>query len=134
MPAPLGPPGTIGSVVSTVLVSLGVVAAAICVLLIALSDPDQPATLARPIRRAGPRRHPARTPDPPPREAGPATLSLPARARPRTRPPSLARALWTRARSAMALLVLVTFTGVVLAALVGTGLAVAVRAFTRAVR
>ena len=34
----------------------------------------------------------------------------------------------------MALFVVVTFTGVVLAALVGTGLAVAVRAFTRAVR
>lgn len=49
-------------------------------------------------------------------------------------PPSLARALWRRARSAVALLVLVTFTGVVLATLVGTGLAVAVRAFTRAVR
>jgi hypothetical protein len=120
--------------VSTVLVSLGVVAAAICVLLIALSDPDQPATLARPIRRAGPRRQRVRRPAPTPLEPEPVP-SLPAgRAPSRTRAPSLARSLWTRARSAMALLVLVTFTGVVLAALVGTGLAMAVRAFTRAVR
>ena len=119
---------------STVLISLGVVAAAICVLLIALGDPDQPATLQRPIRRAGPRRHPARAPEPAPLEPEPATPSAPSRAPSPTVWPSLARALWTRARSAMALLVLVTFTGVMLAALVGTGLAVAVRAFTRAVR
>jgi hypothetical protein len=138
----VGPPGTIGSVVSTVLVSLGVVAAAICVVLIALSDPDQPATPARPIRRAGPRRHPARAPEPAPVETEPAAPSLrsgtqpapPVRAPTRTVRHPLARALWTRTRSAMALLVLVTFTGVVLAALVGTGLAMAVRVFTRAVR
>ena len=130
----MGPAGTIGSVVSTVLISLGVVAAAICVLLIALSDPDQPATLYRPTGRAGPRRHPARRPEQPALEPEPATVALPPRARARTVTPSLVRALWTRARSAMALLVLVTFTGVMLAALVGTGLAVAVRAFTRAVR
>jgi hypothetical protein len=160
--------------VSTVLVSLGVVAAAICVVLIALSDPDQPATPARPIRRAGPRRHPARAPEPAPVETEPAAPSLrsgtqpslrpgtqpaprsgpqpaprsgtqpalrsgtqpapPVRAPTRTVRHPLARALWTRTRSAMALLVLVTFTGVVLAALVGTGLAMAVRVFTRAVR
>ena len=119
---------------STVLVSLGVVAAAICVLMIALSDPDQPATLARPIRRAGPRRHPARTPEPAPPEAEPVAAEPATRTPSRPRPPSLARSLWRRARSAMALFVVVTFTGVVLAALVGTGLAVAVRAFTRAVR
>jgi hypothetical protein len=138
----VGPPGTIGSVVSTVLVSLGVVAAAICVLLIALSDPDQPATLARPTRPARPRRHPARTPErtavesevPAPSPHSGPQPSFGARASARTAPPSLARALWTRARSAMALAILVTFTGVVLAALVGTGLAVAVRAFTRAVQ
>jgi hypothetical protein len=128
--------------VSTVLVSLGVVAAAICVLLIALSDPDQPATLARPIRRAGPRRHPARTPEPAPVESEAGAPSVrsgtqpgpPTRAPTQTVPPSLLHALWTRARSAMALFVLVAFTGVVLAALIGTGLAMAVRAFTRAVR
>ncbi|HYX44667.1 MAG TPA: hypothetical protein VE760_06450 [Acidimicrobiales bacterium] len=118
---------------STVLVSLGVVAAAIWVVLIALSDPDQPATLARPIGRAARRREPVPTPEPAAVHTEPAP-SRPALMRSRTLPASLARALWARARAAMALLVLVTFTGVVLAALVGTGLAVAVRAFTRAVR
>jgi hypothetical protein len=124
--------------VSTVLIILGVVAAAICVLLIALSDPDQPATLHRPIARAGPRRYPARTRERAPLRAEPVRsgppATAPARGPSRARATSVARALWTRARSAMALLVLVTFTGVVLAALVGTGLAVAVRAFTRAVQ
>ena len=119
---------------STVLISLGVVAAAICVLLIALSDPDQPATLHRPTGRAGPRRHPTRAPEQPPLEPEPVGVALPPRRAVPTASPSLVRAVWTRARSAMALLVLVTFTGVLLAALVGTGLAVAVRAFTRAVR
>jgi hypothetical protein len=120
--------------VSTVLVSLGVVAAAICVLRIALSDPDQPATIARRTGSAAPRRHPARIREWVPRPAEPVAHPEPVRASPRTAPQSLAHTLWTRARSAMALMILVTFTGVVLAALVGTGLALAVRAFTRAVQ
>ena len=118
---------------STFLVSLGVVAAAICVLRIALSDPDQPATIARPRDRAGPRRHPARTRERAPRSPAPVER-VPARSALRTASPSAALSIWTRARSAMVLLILVTFTGVVLAALVGTGLSLAVRAFTRAVQ
>jgi hypothetical protein len=117
--------------VSTFLVSLGVVAAAIWVLRIAMSDPDQPATVARPTGRAAPRRHPARLRQGAPGPAEPAGPAGPAW---RTALASMAVALWTRARSAMALVILVTFTGVTLAALVGTGLALAVRAFTRAVR
>ncbi len=119
---------------STVLVSLGVVAAAIAVLRIALSDPDQPATIARPTRRAGPRRHPARARERAPSPAEAAVPVRPARRSPRAVLLSLAVALWVRARSAMALAILITFTGVVLAALLGTGLALAFRAFTRAVQ
>jgi hypothetical protein len=120
--------------VSTVLVILGVVAAAICVLRIALSDPDQPATIGRPTDRAAPRRHPARAQE---RAPSPAEIAAPVRpARPPVRAAarSLSVALWVRARSAMALVILVTFTGVVLAVLLGTGLALAFRAFTRAVQ
>lgn len=119
---------------STFLVSLGVVAAAICVLRIALSDPDQPATLARPTGRAGPRRHPARTRERAPRPAGRARAVGPAAASAGAAPAPLAVALWGRIRSAMALAIIATFTGVVLAATIGTGLALAVRAFTRAVQ
>lgn len=119
---------------STVLVSLGVVAAAICVLRIALSDPDQPATIPRPTGRAVPRRHPARVREGAPTTTEPATRAGPGGRSFRTALASVAVALSTRARSAMALVILVTFTGVTLAALVGTGLALAVRAFTRAVQ
>ena len=66
--------------------------------------------------------------------AEPVTPRKPLPVFPRAASTSLAVGLWTRARSVMALMILVTFTGVVLAALVGTGLALAVRAFTRAVQ
>ncbi|HEX2274388.1 MAG TPA: hypothetical protein VHG90_11000, partial [Acidimicrobiales bacterium] len=56
-------PVTIGSVVSTLLASLAVVAVAICVLRIALSDPDQPATTRPPTGRG---RRRSAGPDPAP--------------------------------------------------------------------
>lgn len=119
-------PISIGSVVSTFLISFGVVAAAtVCVVVIALSDPDQPATLRRTTDRDR-----ARTPRKP-RPARPAKPVRPARVRPRRRREQ-ARA-WIRLRSGLALIVLVTFAGVVMAAVVGTSLALAARALRRAV-
>lgn len=128
---------------STVLVSLGVLAAAMLVVWIAISDPDQPATIHRPVDRATRGRpHPVHdavagdgpadaapqgtdaTAEPdvtPPRPTAP---SRPARESPR---------LWTWLRSVLALVVLVAFAGVLLAALVGTGLALAARALRQAV-
>lgn len=93
---------------STFLVSLGVVAVAMGVLRIALSDPDQPATVRRDTGGARPVRA----------------------ARQRTR--RLGGA-WLRLRSGLALVVLVVFVGVVVAAMIGVGLALAVRALTDAI-
>ena len=105
---------------STFLVTLGVGLAAILVVGIALSDPDQPATIRRPVDRAA--------------TAGPApvtTVSPPAPPRPR-RPRRRAGPL-ARLRSALALVVLVAFVGLMLAVLVGTVLALAARTLRHAV-
>ena len=112
IPEPLGCPGSIGSVVSTFLVTFGVVAAAVvCVVAIVLGDPDQPATVRGSRRRASP------SPD--------------RRARPH---PRRQRAgAWLRLRSGLALVVLVAFVGILFAAVVGTSLALAARALRQAV-
>jgi pyruvate/2-oxoglutarate dehydrogenase complex dihydrolipoamide acyltransferase (E2) component len=123
--------------VSTFLVSLGVVAAAVGVLWIALSDPDQPAMIGRRTGRADRLARSARQ-VPPAAERSPerpaATAAAPPAAAPTATQRSLLRSLRDRTRSAVALAILVTFMGVVLAAMVGTALALAVRAFTRAVQ
>ena len=93
---------------STFLVCLGVVAVAIGVARVALSDPDQPATLRR--------------------DTGSAKTSRPAARR--ARPLSGA---WVRLRSGLALVILVVFVGVVVAAMIGAGLALAARALTDAI-
>jgi hypothetical protein len=147
--------------VSTFLVSLGVVGAAVVgVVLIALADPDQPATNHPPSHREG--RHRRRVGAlliPPPSDPGtpspsPAPGSEPATHRPVARVHTLPEAPvrevpvparrpvqerrrpargWLRLRSGMALVVLVAFVGLVLAALVGASLALAAQALSRAV-
>jgi hypothetical protein len=154
--------------VSTFLVSLGVVGAAVVgVVLIALADPDQPATNHPPSHREG--RHRRRVGAlliPPPSDPGtpspsPAPGSEPATHRPvarvhtlpetpvrevpvparrpvqeRRRPAQERRRPargWLRLRSGIALVVLVAFVGLVLAALVGASLALAAQALSRAV-
>jgi hypothetical protein len=147
--------------VSTFLVSLGVVGAAVVgVVLIALADPDQPATNHPPSHREG--RHRRRAGAlliPPPSDPGtpspsPAPGSEPATHRPVARVHTLPEAPvrevpvparrpvqerrrpargWLRLRSGMALVVLVAFVGLVLAALVGASLALAAQALSRAV-
>jgi hypothetical protein len=102
--------------VSTLLVSLGVVVAAILVVRIALSDPDQPPTIRRPASR-GPT--PAAIPIPAP-------ASAPSRARRRI-------GALARLRSGLALVILVAFVGVLLAVLVGTAVALGARALRHAV-
>lgn len=146
---------------STFLVSLGVVGAAVVgVVLIALADPDQPATNHPPSHREG--RHRRRVGAlliPPPSDPGtpspsPAPGSEPATHRPVARVHTLPEAPvrevpvparrpvqerrrpargWLRLRSGMALVVLVAFVGLVLAALVGASLALAAQALSRAV-
>lgn len=101
---------------STFLVSLGVVAVAIVVLQIALSDPDQPATVRRDTG-GGRRQRPQR----PSRAAAPAAGA------------SEVSGSWRRLRSGLALVILVVFVGVAVAAMIGAGLALAARALTDAV-
>ena len=146
---------------STFLVSLGVVGAAVVgVVLIALADPDQPATNHPPSHREGRRRRRVGALlIPPPSDPGtpspsPAPSSEPATHRPVARVHTLPEAPvrevpvparrpvqerrrpargWLRLRSGMALVVLVAFVGLVLAALVGASLALAAQALSRAV-
>lgn len=101
---------------STFLVSLGVVAVAIVVLQIALSDPDQPATVRRDTG-GGRRQRPQR----PSRAAAPAGAAADV------------SGSWRRLRSGLALVILVVFVGVAVAAMIGAGLALAARALTDAV-
>jgi hypothetical protein len=129
-------------VVSTLLVSLGVVVAAILVVWIAISDPDQPATIHPPVDRATRAR-----PDPADRavarygaadaeQGSVATVEPDVTSPPSPAPPRPARErsrFWIWVRSALALVVLVAFAGVLLATLVGTGLALAARALRQAV-
>ena len=141
-------PVSIGSVVSTFLVSLAVVGVAVWVLRIALGDPDQPATERPPTRRGWRRSDPTGGPD----DAGPTTPSeeaesvaaspgsaeappaRPGRAR-RQREWRRTRAAgaWLRLRSALTLVILVTFVGVLLAVAVGGALTLAARALREAV-
>jgi len=90
------------------LVFLGVVAVAIGVLRVALSDPDQPATVHR--------------------DTGGGRVPRPAGRRVRR-----ASGAWVRVRSGVALMILVVFVGVAVAAMVGAGLALAARALTDAI-
>ncbi len=155
---------------STFLIGLVVVAATVFVIRVALSDPDQPATIRRPtdrdrvprLHRPRPAQKPAARPGPAPAPDVPltaeATLTVPlppatlpeeppvrAATRPEQRPVRRsaqhrprkprrepARA-WVRLRSGLALVVLVTFVGVVMAVTMGTGLALAARALQHAV-
>lgn len=100
---------------STFLVGLVVAAATVIVLRVALSDPDQPATIRRTPSRARPRRPPATR-----------------RHRATRGHPPAARA-WVRVRSGLALVILVTFVGVLMALTTGAGLALAARALRQAV-
>ena len=145
-------PVTIGSVVSTLLVSLAVLAAAFCVLGIALKDPDQPATTrpgtvrgrirSRRAEERPPERSAAPSPtDPPERPggehpagvaAGPVAAAPPAATgQPRRR--GARRRAELRIRSALTLVVLVTFVGVLLALAIGTALMLAAQALRDAV-
>ncbi|MDQ6797402.1 MAG: hypothetical protein M3011_05150 [Actinomycetota bacterium] len=145
---------------STFLIGLVVVAATVVVVLVALSDPDQPATIRRPTDRDRPRRRhrpppapqpdarldPALAPDAPLTADAPLTVPLRPRAptdrrpaRPgtqrkrRSQPRREPAQAWVRLRSGLALLVLVTFVGVVMALTMGTGLALFARALRHAV-
>lgn len=104
---------------STFLVILGVVAVAIVVLHIALSDPDQPATVRRDT--GGGRRQRPHWPRRPARAAAPAAVAREV------------GGAWRRLRSGLALVILVVFVGVAVAAMIGAGLALAARALTDAV-
>ena len=143
----------LGSVVSTFLVSFGVVAATIAaVVYVVLNGPDQPATIrrqppdAKPARRArraearGQRRAQERTiaPQPPPRPAVgmPATpaLALPDSDIMRLRVlPARRTTVWVRIRSSVALVVLVAVLGALLALAIGgvvLGIALLIRSAT----
>ena len=116
----VSPPAvTIESVVSTFLVCLGVVAVAIGVLRIALSDPDQPATVRRDT--GGGRRRRAQTRE----RRSPLAGTAP--------PPTPMGRAGLRLRSGLALVVLVVCVGVTVAAIIGAGLALAARALTDAI-
>jgi hypothetical protein len=134
--------------VSTFLVSLGAVAAAtVLVIWIALGDPDQPATIRRDTDRARARRSrrepthdataPAERGDRPAAQAAAAPpvvapdRGVPDRGVPVPR--ARRRGALRRLRSALALMVLVAFTGVLVALVIGAGLAVAARALRHAV-
>jgi hypothetical protein len=134
--------------VSTFLVSLGAVAAAtVLVIWIALGDPDQPATIRRDTDRARARRSrrepthdataPAERGDRPAAQAAPAPPAVaPDRGVPDRGVPvprARRRGALRRLRSALALMVLVAFTGVLVALVIGAGLAVAARALRHAV-
>jgi hypothetical protein len=139
--------------VSTFLVSLGAVAAAtVLVIWIALGDPDQPATIRRDTDRARARRSrrepthdataPAERGDRPAAQAAPAPPAVaPDRGVPDRGVPDRGvpvprarrRGALRRLRSALALMVLVAFTGVLVALVIGAGLAVAARALRHAV-
>jgi hypothetical protein len=114
--------------VSTFLVTLGVGLAAILVVGIALSDPDQPPTIRRPAGRGrASGTIPAPAPIPAPVAIPPAApVAAPSRARRRM-------GALARLRSGLALVILVTFVGVLLALLVGTALALGARALRHAV-
>lgn len=128
----------LASVVSTFLVSFGVVAATIvAVVYVVLNGPDQPATIRRQPSRAKPRRS----------RPAPATLAAPAPTRPTVAIPVAAgpalpgpdsdvlrlrvlparrTTLWVRIRSGVALVVLVAVLGALLAlAVAGLALGVA---------
>ena len=105
--SPLGGPGTtLGSDVSTLVTTLVLVGSIVVVLLLVRTDRDQPATRRLARRRAD---APPERPHPVPPAAAPVAPPIAAR-RPRAEP------LPQRARSALALLVLLSFLGTALAA------------------